>query len=322
VPSPEACRVTISAAKAVSAEFEALPQQNLTVGVEGSGEGTVRSEPAGIECSVGSTGTCVEHFNRGSTVTLTAAPAPHSRFKEWVGLPCEESRQATCQIAISEDKAVDARFEAIPPQPLEVSVSGEGQVKSAPAGIACPPTCAEHFDEGSTVTLEALPAAHQQLAAWGGACAGAAASQPCQVRMAEAESVQAGFAPIAPAGALTETLAPASPPPPPPPAARLTLGKPSVKGTSATLKLSVSAAGSLSATGKGLEPAHAHASGAGAVELRLSLSAAGKRALARRGRLAVKVAVAFAPAAGAPASAAKTVIFKARKPRGARGKRH
>lgn len=189
------CRVTMSAAREVSAEFEALPQQNLTVSVEGSGEGKVTSEPAGIECSVGSTGTCVEHFNEGSVVTLTATPAPHTRFLEWLGVACDESTSPTCQVTMSHAEAIGARFEAIPPQPLHVLVSGEGSVSSEPAGIACPGTCAGEFDEGSTVTLVAAPAAHQELVSWSG-CSGAPAPGDCEVMMAEAEAVEAVFGPI------------------------------------------------------------------------------------------------------------------------------
>jgi uncharacterized repeat protein (TIGR02543 family) len=189
------CRVAMSQAREVTAEFRAQTQQTLTVSVEGSGEGKVTSEPQGIECSVGNTGTCVEHFNQASTVTLTATPAPHTRFKEWVGLPCDESTSPTCPVTMSANEAVGARFEAITPQLLEVSVSGEGSVSSEPAGISCPGTCAGEFDESSTVTLAAAPAAHQELVRWAG-CGGEPAPGRCEVQMSEAKAVEAVFGPI------------------------------------------------------------------------------------------------------------------------------
>ncbi|MGN6216099.1 MAG: InlB B-repeat-containing protein [Solirubrobacterales bacterium] len=189
------CRVTMTQAREVIAEFSALPQQNLSVSVEGSGEGEVTSEPVGIECSVGTTGSCAEHFNRDSTVILTARPAPHTRFKEWVGLPCDESTSPTCSVTMSGDEAIAARFEAIPPQALQVSVSGQGLVTSEPAGISCPGTCAGEFDEGSTVTLTAAPVAHQELVAWSG-CGGEPAPGRCEVQMSEAKAVEAVFGPI------------------------------------------------------------------------------------------------------------------------------
>lgn len=189
------CRVTMNQAREVSAEFKALPQQNLTVSVEGSGEGKVTSEPAGIECSVGSTGACLEHFNEGSTVTLTATPAPHTRFVEWLGVACDESTSPTCQVTMSHAEAIDARFAAIPPQPLSVSVSGEGSVSSEPAGISCPGACAGEFDEGSVVILTAAPAAHQELVGWSG-CSAEPGAGECEVQMSAAEAVEASFGPI------------------------------------------------------------------------------------------------------------------------------
>jgi DNA-binding beta-propeller fold protein YncE len=192
-----ACFVTMSAARSVSAEFAAIPQKTLEVDVGGGGQGTVTSEPTGIQCG---SGTCAEHFDEGSTVILTETPAPHSRFTGWGGPECDESTATICQVQMSSDKAVGATFAPIPQQTLEVSVSGEGSILSEPAAISCPGVCAEHFDEGSTVTLTALPAPHQELRSWSGACVATAASEPCEVTMSEAEEVGASF------GAIPRTL--------------------------------------------------------------------------------------------------------------------
>lgn len=191
--SASSCQVTMSASRSVDAEFAALPQQTLTVSLSGGGEGTVTSEPAGIECS---SGTCEEGFNEGSTVTLTATPAPHNRFAEWLGPDCDESTQPTCEVTMSAGKALSAKFEPIPQQSLELSVSGEGSVESQPGGIACPTFCSAGFDEGSTVVLTPKPAIHHQLGAWGGACAGTGAGVPCEVSMNEAEMAEAIFVPV------------------------------------------------------------------------------------------------------------------------------
>ncbi len=378
------CQVTMSAARAVGAEFEALPQQTLTVGVSGSGEGKVTSEPSGIECSLGSTGTCTEHFNRGSTVTLTETPAPHSRFTGW-GLPCDESTATTCTVQMSADETASAGFAAIPSQTLTVALSGEGTVTSSPAGIACPGSCEAPFDsEGpaSTVLLTAAPAPHDEVA-WSGCEAEPSPSQ-CEVSMSEARSVKAGFAPIQhtltitvagegqvsassgqisgcsaaggtcsgsyPEGEAVELTAtpaagsgfvgwsggpcggtgtchltleadttlsanfaaiplPAVEPVP----AHIALGKLTVKGARATLRLSVSGPGSVVASGRGLKKARAHAGSAGPLTLRLALSGSGRQALrrARHRKLAVKVTLSFTPdEGGATAVLKKTVTFK------------
>jgi hypothetical protein len=81
--------------------------------------------------------------------------------------------------------------------PLEVAVTGEGGVSSSPAGIggcteALSP-CEAEFEEGSTVTLTATPAAGSELTGWTG-CTSETGSE-CQVLMSAAASVTATFAP-------------------------------------------------------------------------------------------------------------------------------
>jgi hypothetical protein len=65
-------------------------------------------------------------------------------------------------------------------------------VRSQPAGVDCPSTCAAAFDPTVTVRLVATAAAGARFLGWTGACAGAAA---CVVRMDAAKSVQARFGP-------------------------------------------------------------------------------------------------------------------------------
>ncbi|HEY5707920.1 MAG TPA: hypothetical protein VIS51_00830, partial [Solirubrobacterales bacterium] len=55
---------------------EAAAGPELTVTPEGTGSGTVVSNPAGIECG----GTCKASFTEGSKVTLTASPSAGSTF--------------------------------------------------------------------------------------------------------------------------------------------------------------------------------------------------------------------------------------------------
>ena len=82
---------------------------NLTVTKEGSGTGTVTSSPAGIDCG----STCVQAFNAGTSMTLTATPAANSRFGGWSGSGCSGS--ANCSFTMRGDTTVTATFINIPP---------------------------------------------------------------------------------------------------------------------------------------------------------------------------------------------------------------
>ena len=73
---------------------------------------------------------------------------------------------------------------------VEKTGTGDGEVSSAPPGIACGATCSAEFDEGAEVTLTATPEAGSTFAGWSGACSG---TGECTVTMSEATEVKAEF---------------------------------------------------------------------------------------------------------------------------------
>jgi M6 family metalloprotease-like protein len=76
----------------------------LTVAKSGSGSGTVTSDLAGITCG----SDCAESYLSGTTVTLTAAYAPGSKFTGWSGGGC--SGTGSCVVSLSADTTVTATF--------------------------------------------------------------------------------------------------------------------------------------------------------------------------------------------------------------------
>jgi hypothetical protein len=161
----------------------------LSVAKNGSGAGTVSSSPAGIDCG----GTCASRFDDGAAVTLTATPAPGSRFAGWSGA-C--SGGGACTVAMNANAAVTATF--IQLRTLTVIVSGvAGTVTSNPAGINCSSgTCTAQFDDGTPVTLTAAPKGKNRFGGWSGDCTGTGA---CALTMSADHAVTARFlAPLAP----------------------------------------------------------------------------------------------------------------------------
>ncbi len=110
------CTVTMSAARAVNAEFAVVPPGsfNLLVTKSGTGGGTVTSSPAGINCGTD----CSETLVDGSSVTLTASPTAGSSFTAWSGSGC--SGTSTCTVVMSEARAVTAQFTKLPSNLFEV----------------------------------------------------------------------------------------------------------------------------------------------------------------------------------------------------------
>ena len=90
----------------VSAQFDLLPV-TLTVTKSGRGDGTVTSDPPGINCG----GTCEFSFTAGTVVTLTATPDILSVFVDWKGSGC--SGNGTCTITMDGNKKVEAQFDSL-----------------------------------------------------------------------------------------------------------------------------------------------------------------------------------------------------------------
>jgi Cellulase (glycosyl hydrolase family 5)/Bacterial Ig domain/Divergent InlB B-repeat domain len=102
------CFVTMSEAKTVTATFNPFVTNTnqLTITTEGTGSGTVISNPTGINC--GPKTTCAAAFDQCTPVTLTAVAAQGSRFAGWGGACSGNS--STCSTVVSTDKPVTATF--------------------------------------------------------------------------------------------------------------------------------------------------------------------------------------------------------------------
>jgi uncharacterized repeat protein (TIGR02543 family) len=183
-----ACTVTLNAAQNVTATFNAVPVTfPLAVTKNGTGTGTVTSNPAGIDCGP----TCTANFPSGTNVILTAAAAAGSTFAGWAGAGCTGT--GACTVPMTAAQNVTATFNTVPvtfPLAVTKNGTGAGTVTSTPAGIDCGATCTFNFASGQVVTLTPAPAGGSVFAGWAGACTGAGA---CTVTMTAAQNVTATF---------------------------------------------------------------------------------------------------------------------------------
>lgn len=200
-PEKEVCKVTVSAARTVTATFEEASHPVLTVQVLGSGSGGVTSVPVGVDCPSSS---CSASFVKNEVVTLTEKPAGSptgSRFSGWSGCDSEEGPgKEICKVTVSEAKTVTATFEPVlvPLEVLEPGL-GSGAVTSVPAGFECPFSCTTKFPEGAVVKLTARPALGSTFKEWTGCeTVEGPGKETCVVRMVGPGpvSVTAVFEPI------------------------------------------------------------------------------------------------------------------------------
>ncbi|MEM7253762.1 MAG: hypothetical protein AAF493_20275 [Pseudomonadota bacterium] len=161
---------------------------DLTVGLQGTGSGTVTSAPAGIVCGAD----CTEAYTDGTSVTLSAQAVAGSSFTGWTG-GCTGT--GSCVVTMTSAQSVGATFDVDGgPSTYDLTVTldgtGTGTVTSAPVGIDCGSDCAQAYDDGTAVTLSAQAIAGSTFVGWTGACSGTSA---CVVTLTSAQSVGATF---------------------------------------------------------------------------------------------------------------------------------
>jgi hypothetical protein len=167
----------------------ARAQTDYALAVTVDGPGTVTG--TGINCRDNNGGDCVEIFQSGQQVTLTATPDSGASFSGWYGA-CSGTG-TTCTLTMDTNKAVGATFAAGSGNPtLTVAVSGNGNVSGT--GINCgngATDCSETYSPGTAVTLTETPASGATFTGWGGACSGTATT--CTVTMNASQNVTAAF---------------------------------------------------------------------------------------------------------------------------------
>jgi uncharacterized repeat protein (TIGR02543 family) len=125
-------------------------------------------------------------------VTLTANPPSNGVFNGWSGA-CSGT-QSTCTVTVNGALNVTATFTTV--YTLSVARSGSGTVTGTPNGefgtfINCGSSCSAKMQQGTAVTLTAMPAAGASFLGWSGACSGTAPT--CAVTIAGDTKAQASF---------------------------------------------------------------------------------------------------------------------------------
>lgn len=107
----------------------AIPTSHtLSVVLEGSGSGTVTSNPTGISCGT----SCAATFRPGTTVNLAASPASGSQFSEW-STNC--TGMGSCNVTMTtSDEFVTATFNAAS-SPPDFSLQAASESLTAQRGV-------------------------------------------------------------------------------------------------------------------------------------------------------------------------------------------
>jgi hypothetical protein len=150
----------------------------------GSANGTVTSQPSGINCGTD----CAQIYASGTSVKLSAVSAAGSSFAGWSGhQDCTDG-----SVTMTTNISCTATF-----NPLAIGLTvtksgtGSGTVTSSPSGISCGSDCSQPFASGASVKLTATAASGSVFKGWSGGNCGGTAS--CTVVVNGNTSVNAVF---------------------------------------------------------------------------------------------------------------------------------
>lgn len=180
----QSCELTLDADAAVTATFN-RPRSLHQLTVRVDGRGSVRSAPGGIDCGT----TCAASFDSAAQVALMAAPDAGYAFSGWDG-SCIGA--GACAVSMASDGSVIAKFVALPPQMVSLTVSVAGNGKVTGSGIDCPGSaCNLEVAAGTKVTLTAAANKGARFISWVGDCAQSLPA--CSLTAAQNVSVSASF---------------------------------------------------------------------------------------------------------------------------------
>ncbi|HEY7505151.1 MAG TPA: galactose oxidase-like domain-containing protein [Gemmatimonadales bacterium] len=190
-----------------------LVTKTLTIIGSGTGDGTIRSSPAGLNCTVTNgivavTG-CKAPFTKGVTVTLTATPKTGHSFTGW-SRNC--SGTGSCTLAMSVNRNAGVRFLE---GPFKLRIAGgvgngNGRVTSQPGlspAINCVITdgtpaatgCSARYPAYTELVLTATPATGHAFT-WGPPCSG---TDTCGRSVIQNQAIEAVFSPSGSSAAAT-----------------------------------------------------------------------------------------------------------------------
>jgi len=141
----------------------------LTIVISPSGSGTVGRAPTGTGISG------VYEYTPGTSVALTATPAPGYRFLSWSGGATGTASPAT--VVMNKDTTVTANFGLIPTYTLTVgrnpTFGGNVSVKVGTGAAENNPTVAKTVESGTSITVAATALAGYEFENWTAGTGGA-----------------------------------------------------------------------------------------------------------------------------------------------------
>ena len=202
--APGAARIaaTINGRVGVGDVRVVLAPMAVTIsGSTSTGQGTVRSQPVGIDCAINATavtGSCSAPFASDGSATLTATAATNAVFSGWTGA-CALSTGPVCTLATGQPRITAPIFTAKRTLTLSGTGAGSGVLTTDFGGLRCVSaggvnsgSCTTTVLDGTVVVITAAATAPSTFRGWIGDCA-VVPGTTCNLLMSADRDVVARF---------------------------------------------------------------------------------------------------------------------------------
>jgi len=163
--------VVMDADKDCRATFVPIGPVQLSVGVTGTGTGTITGPR--IDCGTD----CGETYGTGQPVVLHASHSTTSKIDGWTNCVPSSDLQS-CTVTMDASKRVEVSISLL--AHLVVQVNPQGRITSADPAIDCAGTCEAYYEGGKQVTLTATPLPGWHFDSWSG-CPNPPSANTCTV---------------------------------------------------------------------------------------------------------------------------------------------
>ncbi|MCI4627077.1 MAG: DUF1566 domain-containing protein [Candidatus Magnetoovum sp. WYHC-5] len=165
----------------------------LTLLKEGSGGGSIKSEPSGINCG----GTCSSTFESGQDVALTTTAASNAKIIGWDD--CDSVSEANvCFVNMDKDKTITVRISTKTDKILKITKKGKGSgTVTADSGtlLWTDKVGVTSYKEGKQVTLTAVPDNASKFVSWTNCDTKSKSGKVCAVTMNKRRELTVKFKP-------------------------------------------------------------------------------------------------------------------------------
>lgn len=189
------CRVVMNRNHSITAVFEPIANNTLSVQVVGNGSVSISDLDSACRNS------CKFNLPERASISVKATPDSGYRFVRWEGDVCNNGTNSSCSLTLVRDLSIRAIFEpnstSNTDNDLNIKVIGEGAVivTSTTSTYSCANDCTFSIDENEAIQLTATPVFGYRFIRWEGIICNNGTNSSCSLTLNRDLAIRAIFEP-------------------------------------------------------------------------------------------------------------------------------